>query len=88
MNRIIIIAGFIVLIIGGLLYTFVPYRRTIDYETEVNEHTSGQTMITTTTGENPLGVVIMFIGFTIIVVGLFYKPEEVKTPEIKQENPE
>jgi len=28
-----------------------------------------------------------FIGFTIVVVGLFYKPEEVKTLEVKQENP-
>lgn len=80
MNRIFIVAGFIVLIIGGLLYTFVPHTTTVHYEMLTNEHTTEYTSTTTTTGNNPLGAVVMFIGFTIVVVGLFYKPQEVKAP--------
>jgi flagellin-like protein len=41
---------------------------------------------TTTTGNNPIGTVVMFIGFTVVVVGLFYKPEVAKAQEMKQEN--
>ena len=87
MNKMFIVAGFIVLFVGGLLYTLVPHTTTVQYKTQTNEYTSEYTSVTTTTGNSPLGAVVMFIGFTIVVVGLFYKPEEVKAPEMKQENP-
>jgi len=86
-NRMFIVAGFIILFVGGLAYTLVPYTTTTTYKIQTNGYTSENTSTTTTTGNSPLGIVVMFIGFTIVVVGLFYKPEEVKTLEVKQENP-
>ena len=87
MNRMFIVTGFIVIFVGGLVYAFVPYTTTMHYKMQNNEHASEQTMTTTMTGNNSLGAVVMFIGFTSVIVGLFYKPEEVKAPEMKQENP-
>jgi len=83
-----IIVGFIILFVGGLVYTLVPYTSTMRYEMQSNEHPTEYTTTTTTTGNSPLGTVVMFIGFTIVIVGLFYKPEVAKAPEIKQENPQ
>jgi len=57
------------------------------YEMQSNEHPIEYTTTTTTTG-SPLGAVVMFIGFTIVIVGLFYKPEVARAPEIEQENPQ
>jgi flagellin-like protein len=88
MNRRLIIAGFIVLIIGGLLYTLVPYTSTSHYEMQTDGTANTKyTTSTTTTGNSPLGTVVMFIGFTIVVVGLFYKPQKAEPPKIEQENP-
>ena len=84
MNKKLIIVGFIVLFLGGLTYTYLPYTQTQVIETEMVEGTAlDYTLITTTTGNNPLGAVVMFIGFTIVVVGLFYKPEEKKILEVE-----
>lgn len=80
MNRMLIVVGFIVLIAGGVIYTFLPYTTTARYEIEMDGDRS-QTTTSTTTGHSPLGAAVMFIGFTIVVVGLFYKPEEEKTRE-------
>jgi len=88
MNRMFIVAGFIVLVVGGLVYTLLPYTSTMHYDMQSNEHPTEYTYTTTTTGNSPLGAVVMFIGFTIVVVGLFYKPEVVKAPEIEQQNPQ
>jgi uncharacterized membrane protein len=88
MNGILIIVGFIVIIIGGLLYTLVPYTSTMHYEMQTDEtHTTEYTTSTTTTGNSPLGMVVMFVGFTIVVVGLFYKPQKAEAAKIGQENP-
>ncbi len=84
-----IIVGFIILFVGGLVYTLVPYTSTMRTELQTNEHTPTEyATSTTTTGNSPLGAVVMFIGFTIVIVGLLYKPEVAKAPEIKQENPQ
>ena len=82
MNRMLIVAGFIVLFVGGLMYTLVPYTSTMHYEMQSNEHTTEYTTTTTMTGNSPLGAAVMFIGFTIVVVGLFYKAERVEASEI------
>jgi flagellin-like protein len=82
MNTMFIVAGFIVLFVGGLVYTFVPYTTTMHYNMQSNEHTTEYTTTTTTTGNSPLGAAVMFIGFTIVVVGLFYKPEVAKAAEV------
>ena len=87
MNRTFIVAGFIILFVGGLVYTFATYTTSVTHTVQSDEGTSGTISTTTRIGNSPLGVVIMFIGFTIVVVGLLYKPEEVKTLEVKQENP-
>ena len=83
MNKVFIVAGFIVLFVGGLVYTFVPYTATMHYNMQSNEHITEYTTTTTTTGNSPLGAAVMFIGFTIVVVGLFYKPEVAKAPEVE-----
>ena len=77
MNKTVIVAGFIILFVGGLLYTLLPYTTTMhtSYETDTDGHDMRYT--TTTTGHNPIGTVMMFIGFTVVVVGLFYKPEAI-----------
>ena len=80
MKKIILIAGFIVLVLGGLVYSFVPYTVTYSGGYDTSTHTSTSTM----TGSNPLGIVVMFIGFTMILVGLFYKLEVTTPPETKQ----
>lgn len=72
MNKHLIILGFIVLFLGGLTYAYLPHTSVM--ETKMVEMT--YTVTTTTTGNSPLGAVVMFIGFTIVVVGLLYKPEE------------
>lgn len=88
MNRAFIVIGFIILVVGGLLYTLLPYTTTVHTEMQTDgldmEYTA--TTSTTTTGNNPMGTVVMFIGFTAVVVGLFYKPEVAKAQEMKQEN--
>ncbi len=85
-----IIVGFIILFVGGLVYAFVPYTTTIRMQSNIQHNlpTTDYTTSTTMTGNNPLGIVVMFIGFTSVIVGLFYKPEVAKAPEIKQENPQ
>ena len=85
MNKKLIIVGFIVLFVGGLTYTYLPYTNVIESEMDGGVDPVAYTVITTTTGNNPLGAVVMFIGFTIVVVGLFYKPEEKKILEVKKE---
>jgi flagellin-like protein len=82
MHGMIIIAGFIVLIVGGLVYTLVPYTSNMSYKMQTEDHISEYTTTTTTTGNSPLGTVVMFIGFTIVVVGLFYKPQKAEAPKI------
>lgn len=85
MNKKLIIVGFIVLFVGGLTYTYLPYTNVVEAEMVEGIGVEGYTLTTTTTGNNPLGAVVMFIGFTIVVVGLFYKPEEKKILEVKKE---
>lgn len=84
-NKKLIIIGFIVLFLGGLTYTYLPYTNVIETEMVDGVAPGTYTLTTTTTGNNPLGAVVMFIGFTIVVVGLFYKPEEKKILEVKKE---
>ena len=84
MNKMFIVAGFIVLFVGGLVYTLVPYTSTMHYDMQSNEHPTEYTITTTTTGNSPIGAAVIFIGFTIVVVGLFYNPEVVKAPEREQ----
>ena len=86
MNKKLIIVGFIVLFVGGLTYTYLPYTKVVETEMVEGVALGTYTLTTTTTGNNPLGAVVMFIGFTIVVVGLFYKPEEEKKIlEVKKE---
>ena len=90
MNRTFIVLGFIILVVGGLLYILLPYTTTktdrIEMQTDAPGIEYTATTNTTTTGNNPIGTVMMFIGFTVVVVGLFYKPEVAKAQEMKQEN--
>jgi len=88
MNRAFIVLGFIILVVGGLLYIFLPHTTTVRTEMQTGSPSMDYTITqnTTTTGNNPIGTVIKFIGFTVVVVGLFYKPEVAKAQEIKQEN--
>jgi flagellin-like protein len=88
MNRAFIVLGFIILVVGGLLYTLLPYTTTVltEMQTDGLGMEYAATTNTTTTGNNPIGTVVMFIGFTVVVVGLFYKPEVAKAHEMKQEN--
>ena len=62
MNKNLIVAGFIILFAGGLLYTLLPYS----------------SFPCAWWSESPIGTIVMFIGFTLVVVGLFYKPEAEK----------
>jgi flagellin-like protein len=87
MNGRLIIAGFIVLIIGGLVYTLVPYTSSTHYEMHTTGANTEYTTSSTTTGSSPIGTVVMFIGFTIVVVGLFYKPQKAEVTKIEQEDP-
>jgi uncharacterized membrane protein len=87
MHGMLIIAGFIVLIVGGLGYTLLPYTSTTSNKMQAGNMTSEYTTTTTTTGSSPLGTVVMFVGFTIIIVGLFYRPQKAEAPKIMQENP-
>jgi len=76
-NKKLIILGFIVLFLGGLTYTYLPYTSVMETEmVDGDAPDVSYTVTTTTTGNSPLGAVVMFIGFTIVVVGLFYKTEE------------
>jgi flagellin-like protein len=86
MNRAFIVIGFIILVAGGLLYTLLPYTTTVHTKMQADNHMEATIYTTTTTGNNPIGTVVMFIGFTVVVVGLFYKPEVAKAQEMKQEN--
>jgi len=85
MNRAFIVIGFIILVAGGLLYTLLPYTATVHTKMQTDNYDIEATTSTTTTGNNPIGTVVMFIGFTVVVVGLFYKPEVAKAQEMKQE---
>jgi uncharacterized membrane protein len=87
MHGMIIIAGFIVLIVGGLGYILLPYTSTASNKMQAGNMTSEYTTTTTTTGSSPLGTVVMFVGFTIVVVGLFYKPQKAEAPKTEQQNP-
>lgn len=68
MNKTLIAAGFIILFAGGLLYTLLPYT----------------SFPCAWWSESPIGTAVMFAGFILMVVGLFYKPEAEK---MKQETP-
>jgi len=83
MNRTFIVAGFIILVVGGLVYTLLPYTTTMHYEMQTDDHGTEYTSTNTTTGTNPIGTVVMFIGFTVVVVGLFYKPEAAQAQKLE-----
>jgi len=87
MHEMLIIVGFIVLIVGGLVSTLVPYTSTMSYKMQTDDNITEYTTTTTMTGNSQLGTVVMFVGFTIAVVGLFYKPQKAEEPKIMQQNP-
>ena len=84
MNRTFIVLGFIILVVGGLLYILLPHTATV--RTTLPGSDMEYTTTTNTTGNNPIGTVVMFFGFTVVVVGLLYEPEVAKAQEMKQEN--
>jgi len=86
MNRVLIVLGFIILAFGGLLYIYFPFTTAVRKEMQNAAPGLEYTEKTTTTGNNPIGTVMMFIGFTVVVVGLFYEPEVAEAQEMKQEN--
>ncbi len=86
MNPRIIVIGFIVLLIGGFVYTLVPFTTTTHYEANIGGNSTVEnTTSTTTTGTSPIGTIIMIIGFTTIVVGLFYSLQKPEPPKTEQE---